>query len=125
MARQASDIHIEPQDSATVVRIRVDGVLRELESVPRTLQNSLVSRIKILSDMDIGERRAPQDGRFMVAIGTRKVDIRVSTLPTQCGEKVVMRLLEATAPLLSLSDLGFPRDIANRGSQSLSLPPGM
>ncbi len=69
MDKQASDIHIEPQATSTVVRIRVDGVLRELESVPRAIQNSLVSRIKILSDMDIGERRAPQDGRFMVTVG--------------------------------------------------------
>ncbi len=109
----------------TVVRIRVDGVLRELENVRRTLQNSLVSRIKILSDMDIGERRAPQDGRFEVAVGSRRVDMRVSTLPTQFGEKVIMRLLEASAPLLSFADLGFPRDIADRISQMLSLPQGM
>src|SRR6202158_636126 len=125
MTKQASDIHIEPQAATTVVRIRVDGVLRELESIPRALQNSLVSRIKILSDMDIGERRAPQDGRFMVAVGARKVDMRVSTLPTQFGEKVVMRLLEASAPLLSLIDLGLPQDIADRISQMLSLPQGM
>jgi type IV pilus assembly protein PilB len=125
MAKQASDIHVEPQATMTVVRIRVDGVLRELESVPRSLQNSLVSRIKILSDMDIGERRTPQDGRFMVAVGSRKVDMRVSTLPTQFGEKVVMRLLEASAPLLSLVDLGVPRDIADRMSQMLALPQGM
>src|ERR1700694_60858 len=125
MTKQASDIHIEPQAATTVVRIRVDGVLRELESIPRALQNSLVSRIKILSDMDIGERRAPQDGRFMVAVGARKVDMRVSTLPTQFGEKVVMRLLEASAPLLSLIDLGLPQDIADRISQMLSLPQSM
>jgi type IV pilus assembly protein PilB len=125
LAKQASDIHIEPQATMTVVRIRVDGVLRELENVPRTLQNSLVSRIKILADMDIAERRAPQDGRFMVAVGARKVDMRVSTLPTQFGEKVVMRLLEASAPLLSFADLGIPRDVADRISQTLSLPQGM
>lgn len=125
MVKQASDIHIEPQATMTVVRIRVDGVLRELANVPRTLQNSLISRIKILSDMDIGERRAPQDGRFMVAVGPRRVDLRVSTLPTQFGEKVVMRLLEASAPLLSFADLGIPRDIANQISQMLSLPQGM
>lgn len=125
MEKQASDIHIEPQAEATIVRIRVDGVLRELESVPRTLQNSLVSRIKILSDMDIGERRAPQDGRFMVAIGQRRVDLRVSTLPTQYGEKVVMRLLEATAPILSFAGLGFPSEIARRLEQVITLPQGM
>ncbi len=88
MDKQASDIHIEPQAAATVVRIRVDGVLRELESVPRGIQNSLVSRIKILSDMDIGERRAPQDGRFMVVVGQRRVDMRLSTLPTKYREKI-------------------------------------
>jgi type IV pilus assembly protein PilB len=125
MAKQASDIHIEPQASATVVRIRVDGVLRELESVPRGVQNSLVSRIKILSDMDIGERRAPQDGRFMVAVGQRRVDMRVSTLPTQYGEKVVMRLLEASAPILSFPDLGFPPDVADRMNQLIAQPQGM
>jgi|HubBroStandDraft_6_1064221.scaffolds.fasta_scaffold24965_3 type IV pilus assembly protein PilB len=125
MEKQASDIHIEPQSSATVVRIRVDGVLRELESVPRNIQNSLVSRIKILSDMDIGERRAPQDGRFMVAVGQRRVDMRVSTLPTQYGEKVVMRLLETSAPILSFADLGFPPDVADRLRQLIHLPQGM
>ena len=125
LEKQASDIHIEPQATATVVRIRVDGVLRELESVPRGVQNSLVSRIKILSDMDIGERRAPQDGRFMVAVGPRKVDMRVSTLPTQYGEKVVMRLLEASAPILSFVDLGLPPDVASRMMQLIALPQGM
>lgn len=125
MAKQASDIHIEPQATLTVVRIRVDGVLRELEAVPRNLQNSLVSRIKILSDMDIGERRAPQDGRFMVAMGQRRVDMRVSTLPTQYGEKVVMRLLEASAPILSFTDLGFPPDVAERMKQLIAMPQGM
>ena len=125
MEKQASDIHIEPQATTTVVRIRVDGVLRELESVPRAIQNSLISRIKILADMDIGERRAPQDGRFMVSVGGRRVDMRVSTLPTQYGEKVVMRLLEASAPLLNLADLGFPSGITERITQVLAQPQGM
>jgi type IV pilus assembly protein PilB len=125
MSKQASDIHLEPQATETVVRIRVDGVLRELDSVPRSLQNSLVSRIKILSDMDIGERRAPQDGRFTVVVGSRKVDMRVSSLPTQYGEKIVMRLLDATAPLLSFTDLGFPTDIADRMKRLLAEPQGM
>lgn len=125
MSKQASDIHVEPQADATVVRIRVDGVLRELESVPRTIQNSLISRIKILSDMDIAERRSPQDGRFMVAVGQRKVDLRVSTLPTQYGEKVVMRLLEASAPILSFAQLGFPPEVAGRMQEVIHAPQGM
>jgi type IV pilus assembly protein PilB len=123
--KQASDIHIEPQATATAVRIRVDGVLRELENVPRDIQNSLVSRIKILSDMDIGERRTPQDGRFMVALGQRRVDMRVSSLPTQYGEKVVMRLLDASAAILSLAELGFSAELADRLTQVLTLPQGM
>jgi type IV pilus assembly protein PilB len=125
MTKQASDIHIEPQAQATIVRIRVDGVLRELESVPRNVQNSLISRIKILSDMDIGERRAPQDGRFMVVVGPHRVDMRVSTLPTQYGEKVVMRLLETNAPLLRFTELGCAQDVGDRISQLLAMPNGM
>ncbi len=106
MLKRASDIHIEPQATATIVRIRVDGVLRELESVSRALQNSLISRIKILSDMDIGERRAPQDGRFLVTVGERKIDMRVSTLPTQYGEKIVMRLAGILGSLAQLCGSG-------------------
>ena len=125
IAKQASDIHIEPQALQTVVRIRVDGMLRELKSIPRTSQNALISRIKILSDMDIAERRAPQDGRFMVTVGTHKVDMRVSTLPTQYGEKIVMRLLEASAPLLDLAKLGLPQDVSDRLVNILAMPQGM
>jgi len=125
MEKQASDIHIEPQATTTVIRIRVDGVLRELESASRAIQNSLISRIKILADMDIGERRAPQDGRFTVAVGGRRVDLRVSTLPTQYGEKVVMRLLEASAPLMKFSELGFTESISEKISRVLAQPQGM
>jgi type IV pilus assembly protein PilB len=125
MDKLASDIHIEPQATATAIRIRVDGVLRELESAPRSVQNSLISRIKILADMDIGDRRAPQDGRFTVAVGGRRVDLRVSTLPTQYGEKVVMRLLETSAPMLKLSDLGFPENISEKIKRMLTQPQGL
>ena len=125
MMKQASDIHIEPQASQTAVRIRVDGVLRDLPSVSRSIQNSLISRIKILSDMDISERRAPQDGRFMVSIGSRQIDLRVSTLPTQYGEKVVIRLLETSAPLTSFSDLGIPAQAAKDFAELLAMPQGM
>jgi len=125
MAKHASDIHIEPQAALTVVRIRVDGVLRELETIPLSIHNSIASRLKILSDMDIGERRAPQDGRFMVAVGKRRVDMRVSTLPTQYGEKVVMRLLEASAPISTFGELGLPADVAGRLLTAISQPQGM
>jgi len=123
--KKASDIHIEPQAIGTVVRIRVDGVLRELTHVPNELQNSLVSRIKILGDMDIAERRAPQDGRFLVQINKKNMDIRVSTLPTHHGEKVVMRLLDPNAARVSFSDLGFSEANSNLLSNILKLPQGM
>lgn len=121
----ASDIHIEPQSSEMVVRLRIDGMLREFQRIPRNLQNSVISRIKILADMDIAERRAPQDGRFLVRIAGRKVDLRVSTLPTQNGEKVVMRLLESDAPAQDLSALGMPREIAEPLKEFLRHPQGM
>jgi type IV pilus assembly protein PilB len=107
------------------VRFRVDGLLRDYERIPRALQSSVASRIKILSDMDIAERRTPQDGRFMVKIQGRRIDLRVSTLPTQYGEKVVMRLLDADAPLHDFSTLGFPEPIAENLKRMLSLPQGM
>ncbi len=125
MAKRASDIHIEPRASDTVVRMRVDGVLHDHRLLPRSLQNSLISRVKILSDMDISERRAPQDGRFMVTIGARQLDLRVSTLPTQYGEKVVIRLLETSAPLTSYAELGMPEDVAQGLTELLAAPQGM
>lgn len=125
ISKQASDIHIEPRASETIVRVRVDGVLRDIQSIPRTLQTSLISRIKILSDMDIAERRTPQDGRFMVTVGPRHLDLRVSALPTQYGEKVVIRLLEATAPLASLFDLGMPAEVSENLWQLINQPQGM
>jgi type IV pilus assembly protein PilB len=123
--RRASDIHIEPHSDDTAIRFRVDGMLREYQRIPKVLQNSVALRIKILSDMDIAERRAPQDGRFLVKIGGRRIDLRVSTLPTQYGEKVVMRLLEGDAPLQDLARLGFPQWIEERLRPMLRLPQGM
>jgi type IV pilus assembly protein PilB len=123
-AKKASDLHIEPQSTETSIRLRVDGILREHQRVPRALQNPVVSRIKILSDMNIAERRVPQDGRFLVKILGRRLDLRVSTLPTQYGEKVVMRLLETDAPMQEFSALGFPEGMGARLKQMLALPQG-
>jgi type IV pilus assembly protein PilB len=124
-AKRASDIHVEPQSTDMVIRFRVDGMLRDYQRIPRSLQNSVVSRIKILADMDIAERRAPQDGRFLVKISGHKLDLRVSTLPTQNGEKVVMRLLESEAPAQGFTGLGMPRHIADSLAQLLRQPQGM
>ncbi len=123
--KKASDIHIEPQPLGTVVRVRVDGVLRELTHIPAELTSFLVSRIKILSDMDISERRIPQDGRFLVQIGNNHLDLRVSTLPTHAGEKVVMRLLDPSASRVGFEKLGLSADNAQALSQVLSAPQGM
>ncbi len=123
--KHASDIHIEPQPGETIVRFRVDGMLRDYRLIPRTLQNTVVSRIKILADMDIAERRTPQDGRFLVRIFASRIDVRVSTLPTQYGEKVVLRLLESASPMQELSTLGFPERTAQELRRILRLPQGM
>jgi type IV pilus assembly protein PilB len=125
VGKKASDIHIEPQQNDTAVRFRVDGILRDYQRIPRALQNTVASRVKILSDMNIAERRAPQDGRFLVKISGRRVDLRVSTLPTQYGEKVVMRLLEGESPLKNFEDLGIPKEISDALSETVRLPQGM
>ena len=125
MKKGASDIHIDPRARETVVRLRIDGVLRDLQHVPRTIQNSLASRVKILSDMDIADRRSPQDGRFMVSTKKREIDMRVSTLPTQYGEKIVMRLLEPGAPLLDFTHIGFPQALSDSMLRLLALPQGL
>jgi type IV pilus assembly protein PilB len=123
--KSASDIHIEPQAGETSIRLRIDGILREHQQIPKALQNSVASRVKILADMDISERRAPQDGRFLVRTAGRRIDLRVSTLPTQYGEKVVMRLLESEAPLRGFEILGFPAAVSVELKKMLGLPQGM
>ena len=124
-AKGASDIHIEPQHEEAYVRFRVDGVLRDYGRIPRALQNTVASRIKILSDMDIAERRVPQDGRFLVRIGPQRIDFRVSTLPTQYGEKVVLRLLESDTPLKNFAALGIGQETVTQLERVLTLPQGM
>lgn len=112
---RASDIHIEAQETKTRVRYRIDGILTEKLALPKSIHDSLVSRIKILSQMKIDEKRIPQDGRFGYRLGQEEVDLRVSTLPTVHGEKIVMRLLKKTGGLPTLTELGL------RGSQSKAL----
>jgi len=104
---RASDIHIEPQETQTKVRYRIDGILHEKLTLPRSIHDALISRIKILSEMKIDEKRIPQDGRFTFKVGEDEVDLRISTLPTVHGEKVVMRLLKKTGGIPSLIDLGL------------------
>ena len=123
--KKASDIHIDPQASTTVVRLRVDGILRDVMQIPVHMQESLVSRIKILANMDIAERRAPQDGRVMVRVGQNKFDLRVATLPTHHGEKVVVRLLDPRSAQISLADLGLSAEQLNIVTETLTNPQSM
>ena len=107
---RASDIHIEPQEVNLRVRFRIDGVLREISSFTMNIHAAIISRIKIMSQMDISERRVPQDGRIQIQEAGRTIDIRVSTLPTIFGEKVVMRILDKQAVMLDIARLGFSAD---------------
>jgi type IV pilus assembly protein PilB len=107
----ASDIHVEPRARELTIRVRVDGVLREIMSVPPKLQNGVIARLKILASLNIAERRIPQDGRFSVRLGDQKVDLRVATLPTVFGEKVVLRLLNTASVDVNLAGLGFAPEV--------------
>ncbi|MEW6447057.1 MAG: type II secretion system ATPase GspE [Bacillota bacterium] len=111
---QASDIHIEPQKDEIRVRYRIDGMLHEAMTLPRKFRLPLVSRIKIMADMDIAERRIPQDGRILIRYRDRDVDLRVSTMPTVYGEKVVIRLLDKGKMLLRIDQLGFQEENLER-----------
>jgi type IV pilus assembly protein PilB len=107
VADGASDIHIEPGEKDLRVRYRIDGVLHEVMRSPKSIQAGVISRLKIMADVDIAERRIPQDGRLSVSTNSKSVDLRFSTLPTVYGEKVVMRILDKTSVMLELEDLGF------------------
>ncbi|MBI5639677.1 MAG: Flp pilus assembly complex ATPase component TadA [Nitrospirae bacterium] len=119
---KSSDIHVEPKTKYTVVRFRIDGMLHSKIKIPAELHSATISRIKILARMDISERRKPQDGRITVKTGTRIVDLRVSTMPTINGEKVVMRILDKNASVKRLDELGMVRDDLQR-IQSLTKKP--
>lgn len=125
MKSRASDIHIEPQEGKTRVRYRIDGILQEKLTLPRTIHESLVSRLKILSDMKIDEHRIPQDGRFNYKANEEEIDIRSSTLPTVNGEKVVMRLLRKTGGIPSLEELGINPNSMKQIEEAIHHPNGI
>ena len=122
---RASDVHIEPQETRTRVRYRIDGILHEKLALPQSVHDAVVSRIKILSEMKIDEKRIPQDGRFNFKMGNDEVDLRVSTLPTVHGEKVVMRLLKKTGGIPSLQDLGFAGPSLKNLEMAITRPHGI
>ncbi|MBX9246618.1 Flp pilus assembly complex ATPase component TadA [Actinotalea ferrariae] len=122
---RASDIHIEPTEKDLRVRYRIDGVLHEMQRSPKQIQSGVISRLKIMSDIDIAERRKPQDGRMSVTHHGRKIDLRVATLPTVWGEKVVMRILDNSTASLDLRDLSFLEENYQTYQESYTKPYGM
>lgn len=121
----ASDIHIEPQEKSLRLRYRIDGVLQERTPPPKKFQNAIISRIKIMAEMDIAERRLPQDGRFKVRTHGRDIDFRVSTVPTAFGEKVVLRILDRSKLVLDLKQLGFEPEVLEIYNKVIRRPWGM
>ncbi|MGN7862017.1 GspE/PulE family protein [Microbacterium sp. 22303] len=122
---RASDIHIEPGEHRLTVRFRIDGVLHEMQRADRSIQDGVISRLKIMSSIDIAEKRVPQDGRISVLHEGRSVDLRVATLPTVWGEKIVMRILDNSGQVMLMSDLLFSDTNAERFTQAISRPHGM
>ena len=125
LGARASDIHIEPFESRLIVRYRVDGVMHEVESPPRRFSAAVISRIKIMANLDIAERRLPQDGRIKLRIQGKEIDLRVSTVPTMHGESVVMRILDKSGTALDFVTLGFDPDVLERFMEVLMRPHGI
>lgn len=122
---RASDIHLEPYEKTLRLRYRVDGVLQEGKNPPKKFQNAIISRIKIMSELDIAERRLPQDGRFKVTASGKNIDFRVSSCPMAHGEKVVIRLLDSSNLMLNLTDLGMSRESLEKFEEQIRAPWGM
>ena len=122
---RASDIHLEPGERDLRVRFRIDGVLHDIMRAPRSVSSGVISRLKIMADLDISERRLPQDGRLTITAAGKTVDLRLATLPTVWGEKIVLRVLDNSAALLTLSDLGFGEHNAAVYARSYAKPHGM
>jgi type IV pilus assembly protein PilB len=122
---RASDIHIEPQENSMIIRMRIDGILQDMVPPARKMQSAVVTRVKILSKMDIAERRLPLDGRFKIKANDRSIDVRVSTIPTIYGEKVVMRILDSKAVNHNLNELGFEPKLLQKFKDILSQPHGI
>lgn len=121
----ASDIHIEPDRNTLRVRYRIDGILHEVNSLPRHLQASIISRVKIMGDLDIAESRIPQDGRSQIKVEGKEIELRISTLPTIYGENIVIRILDQSIALMGLEDLGFSKDIITHYEVLIKRPHGI
>ena len=122
---RASDIHFEPYEDHIIVRFRVDGILKEILKQDSKIASVLISRIKIISGLDISERRLPQDGRVSLSLGDKNVDVRVSTLPSSYGERIVLRILDKQSAQINIDDLGLPEKILANYKNSLKNPEGI
>jgi len=122
---KASDIHLEPMEKHFRVRFRIDGALREMDEPPKRLQSAILSRVKLMANMDLSERRIPQDGRIQVKMAERELDLRVSTVPTNFGESIVMRILDKQNLALGLPQLGFLSDDQAKFERLIGLPDGV
>lgn len=125
LGERASDVHIEPRADETVVRVRIDGVLQELTRAPRAIHASVLTRLKVMARLDIAEHRVPQDGRISLVVGGRAVDLRVATLPTVHGEKIVLRILDRSTAPLELDRLGFRPEVLARYGEAFRRPSGV
>lgn len=125
VARGASDIHIEPYEKIVRVRYRIDGMLHEMMSPPFKMRGAIISRLKIMAELDIAEKRVPQDGRIKIRINGKPIDLRVSTLPTIFGEKIVMRILDKSNLQINLARLGFEEDALQKFLDAIESPYGM
>lgn len=123
--KRASDIHLEPLEKRFRIRYRIDGVLQEVDNPPKYLQNNIISRLKIMSRMDIAEHRVPQDGRIQINAMGRDLDLRVSDIPTTHGESIVMRILDKTSVQISISELGFFADDQQTIENIIAMPDGL
>ena len=122
---RASDIHFEPFEDEFKIRYRVDGALYEMAPPPKNMAGPVTSRLKIMANLDISERRLPQDGRIAIMLGTKQIDLRISTLPTQFGESVVLRVLDRSAVNLDISSLGFPKAVYDYVCEAIQQPNGI
>ncbi len=121
----ASDIHLEVYEKRSLVRFRIDGVLRDIVEPQRAIHSALISRLKVMAKLDIAEKRLPQDGRISLMVGERPIDVRVSSLPTQYGERIVLRLLDKQGAMLNLERLGMPADIMSKFESLTRSPHGI
>jgi type IV pilus assembly protein PilB len=122
---RASDIHLEPNQRGLLVRYRIDGMLHDMRMLPPRVKPAVISRVKILSNMDIAERRLPQDGRFQLRFGAREVDLRVSSIPTVYDEKIVLRLLDKSQGVIALDSVGFSEEQVQEFRKLISSPHGI